>query len=72
MIITLDFLKQVFAHQRTYMYLLSVGKEQRANTQGTISKGKSAFLAKFYHFAYGQLHSKNSRKKIFQVKGKNT
>lgn len=71
MIITLNFLKQVCSRWRIYMYLLSVGKDQRANTRETISKGKSAFLAKFYHFAYRQLHSRNSRKKICQGKGKN-
>lgn len=71
MIITLTFLEQVFLCWRVctyshimHTYIHSIGKDQRVSTQETTSKGKSAFLTKFYHFAYRQLHSKNSIKGI--------
>lgn len=47
-----------------HMYTHSVGKDERVSTKETTSKVKSAFLTKFYHFAYRQLHSKNSIKGI--------
>lgn len=55
------------------MYLLPAGKDQRAKAQETVSKGESAFfffLIKLEHFAYRQLHSKNSSKGICQAKGR--